>query len=368
MVAIRNLQRIRRDLDSISTRINTGLKISGPLDDASSFAIAQGLRAEIRAWEAVDQGLGMVEGAVTVAEAGVGAISDLLNDLKAKTIEYFAADTAQQTIIEADINAMLDQIDLMANGAVFGGVNLINTDQDDLIFAPPPDQGTVFSLTGGGNQSNTHVLGTQTGTLQVDYAGSGSGGGQIRLVYDGRTVASASINPPASDTGSLIYSYDLTGPAEFTIQKTGSRNISVDYSFALTPTGLDKVTGDYKMIRSIDGSSLHVQHRSLLSADLGLRPLSLADYDTALGQVDAAIAEVQLDLAYYSGKFREIRLSREMAERFMDAQTEGLGHIVDADLAREAGRFTAAKAREALAIDVLRSTQQSQRAILNLFA
>ena len=41
----------------IFNRVGTGLKIPGALEDASSFAIAQGVRGEVRAWQTVCQGL-----------------------------------------------------------------------------------------------------------------------------------------------------------------------------------------------------------------------------------------------------------------------------------------------------------------------
>jgi flagellin len=40
-VALRTLISVNRDLDVSPTRVSTGLKVSGALDDASNFSIAQ---------------------------------------------------------------------------------------------------------------------------------------------------------------------------------------------------------------------------------------------------------------------------------------------------------------------------------------
>jgi flagellin len=45
-VALRNLNQVNKRLDVSQNRVSTGLKISGALDDASNFSIAQGIRVE----------------------------------------------------------------------------------------------------------------------------------------------------------------------------------------------------------------------------------------------------------------------------------------------------------------------------------
>ena len=55
-VALRTLNSVNRNLDVAQNRVSTGLKVSGALDDASNFAIAQGNRGELKAIGAVTQG------------------------------------------------------------------------------------------------------------------------------------------------------------------------------------------------------------------------------------------------------------------------------------------------------------------------
>jgi hypothetical protein len=57
-----------------------------------------------------------------------------------KYIEYFTADLQGWTIILNHINAILDQIDLMANQAEFNVVNRINRDQATVATRPPVDE------------------------------------------------------------------------------------------------------------------------------------------------------------------------------------------------------------------------------------
>lgn len=305
-----------------------------------------------------------MSGAVKVAVAGATNISDLLGTLKGKFVDYFAADAARQPIVEADINAILDQIDLMANGSSINGTNFINTDQADLVFTPPADQGTVFSFNGAG--SNTHALGTQPGLLQVDYTATGTGGGQIRLIYNGTTVDSDAVNPP-NTAGSLTFQYDASGPANFTVQKTGSPNVDTDYTFTLTPTGQSGTQGEFEVLKGLNGEVVDIQFRSLLAADIGLRPPQLNNITSALGQIDAAEREIGNALGYYGSKSREIDQARDIAQEFVDAHLEGLGNIVDADLGRDSAELTAAQVRENLAIQSVSLAARSNEVVLSLF-
>jgi len=76
------------------------------VDDASSFAIAQGIRGQIKAFAAVSQGIANARGVATVALAGANAISDLLGDIQAKIprVRTPATRTAQQAILNADFS------------------------------------------------------------------------------------------------------------------------------------------------------------------------------------------------------------------------------------------------------------------------
>ena len=103
-VALRFLNATNTELGKTQDRVSTGLKVIGAKDDASSFAIAQGIRAELKAISAVQQGLSNGRGVATVAIAGATEISNMMADIKKKTIEGMnpGNTTAQQGILDAD--------------------------------------------------------------------------------------------------------------------------------------------------------------------------------------------------------------------------------------------------------------------------
>lgn len=85
--ALRNLNSAQNDQSRTQNRISTGQKVSGALDQASLFAIAQSIRGELSANTALQQGLNQTSGAVKVATAGATAISNLTSDIQGKLVE-----------------------------------------------------------------------------------------------------------------------------------------------------------------------------------------------------------------------------------------------------------------------------------------
>jgi flagellin len=125
--ALRTLNGINRNLDTVQNRVSTGLKVTGALDNASSFAIAQGIRGELKAIDAVLQGLNNSKGVGNVAIAGATGVSDLLTDIRAKLTELSneGITTAQRNILQDDFNALVSQAANFVANATFNGIALL---------------------------------------------------------------------------------------------------------------------------------------------------------------------------------------------------------------------------------------------------
>nr|WP_150131308.1 flagellin [Caulobacter mirabilis] len=125
--ALRALNAAADQLRASETRIATGLRIAGPKDDGATFSIAQGMRAEVSGWQVVGQGLARGQSILDVAYAGAERISDLLVGLKERAVAYNDAtlDTVAKAAIRSEMEAITRQIDQIAKGTDFDGVNLL---------------------------------------------------------------------------------------------------------------------------------------------------------------------------------------------------------------------------------------------------
>lgn len=363
LLAARVFSETGRGLDVVSNRVSTGLKVSSALDDASSFAIAQGIRAEIKAYGAVQRSLRGLSGIVGVAVAGATGIVELIGTLKQKAIDYAGADADGKAIVQADIDALLDQIDLLANAATFNGTNLINDTQDNLEIGAPADEGVDFTINGVG--SNSHTIGTDAGSIVVSFTASGAGGGSFRLVYNGSIVDSVSLGGVTE--GSLSFAFPGTPSDSITLERVGGPSKDVTYSFDFTGTVDFGVEGEVKALSDIDGDHIDVISFSLMSADLGLDGIDYSNTAGALAALDAAEDLALTFLGYLGAKQRSVDLALDRAGTFVTALREGLGNIVDADLARDSARLVAAQIRRGLAQESLAIANRRPRILLQLF-
>lgn len=127
LAALRNLTVAGSRVAEASRQVSTGLKIRGAKDDASNFAIAQGLRSDVRALNAVVQGLNNAKGIAKVALAGATAVSDLMTDIRQKITEGAnEGNTAQQQqILQNDYDEMIAQMRQILENSEFNGVNIL---------------------------------------------------------------------------------------------------------------------------------------------------------------------------------------------------------------------------------------------------
>lgn len=268
-VALRTLNSVNRNLDTVQNRVSTGLKVSGALDDASNFAIAQGIRGELKAIGAVTQGLNNAKGIGKVAIAGVTGISNLLQNIRGKITELSneGITTQQRQILTNDFDQLVSQANNFLDNAVFNGVNLLDT------AAVSTSVNTLSNLNGGTLTLTAQDLRTTVGDLQ------------------GLTPTDAATAQDAlSNTAS-------GGTAEF--------------------TNLESVI------------------------------------NTALGSLGAEV--------------RALELQTQFLEQISDATEEGLGNIVDADLARESARLTSLQVQQQLSTQTLGIANQRPQSLLGLF-
>ena len=76
--ALRTLSKISNELTTAQNRVASGLRVSSALDDSAAFALAQGIRGELKAIAAVSQGLDKTKGVAKVALAGATGVSTLM--------------------------------------------------------------------------------------------------------------------------------------------------------------------------------------------------------------------------------------------------------------------------------------------------
>ena len=127
LIALQNLNATNQELNSVQTRINTGLKVGSAKDNGATWAIAQNQRATSLSLNAVKDSLQRSQSTIDVAVAGGESVSDLLVQMKEKALAASEStlDTASRKALNDDFVALRDQIAKAVSNAEFNGTNLI---------------------------------------------------------------------------------------------------------------------------------------------------------------------------------------------------------------------------------------------------
>ncbi|WP_109259903.1 flagellin [Hyphobacterium indicum] len=128
MVALQNLNKTNDQLADVQTKLNTGLRVGGAKDNASVYAVAQGMRSDIRGLSAVQTSLDRSVSIADVALAAGEAISDLLVQMREKATAAMdpSIDTFSRQAYDADFKALIDQVSVILQNAEFDGANILN--------------------------------------------------------------------------------------------------------------------------------------------------------------------------------------------------------------------------------------------------
>tara|TARA_B100000686_G_scaffold343045_1_gene423172 strand:+ start:45 stop:866 length:822 start_codon:yes stop_codon:yes gene_type:complete len=165
-VALQSLSSTNKLLERTQLRVTTGLRVNGPKDDASTFAIAQNQRGDIAGFRSVKTALAAGGSTTNVAITGGKSISELLIEMKAKVVQANQAglNAASRTALQNDFAALRSQIETIVATAEFNGANLITSQAANLTVLSTVDGSTI---TVSAQSLDTNTLGISTAVLNT---------------------------------------------------------------------------------------------------------------------------------------------------------------------------------------------------------
>ena len=175
-----NLLTLQRTIelgDRTQVRLASGLKVNSALDDAAAFFAARALsfRADDlnRLKDNIDQSISLL----TAAIQGIESITQLIEQAQGLAITAKAtSDTNERSSLGVQFDALLLQIDNLANDASYQGNNLIQTAFDNLVVDFNEDSTSqltvsgIDSTTGTGGLNVAGAVGNFAATTNIDAA------------------------------------------------------------------------------------------------------------------------------------------------------------------------------------------------------
>ena len=209
-------------------------------------------------------------------------------------------------------------------------------------------------------------------------------GDRATSILDTAIAASESIMELLNEMKGKALAGSLTGnsgaatnalAADFTQLRSQITNVISNASFdgtnmiGATPSSavaLGDAAGTVANNITINGIDLSLGGATITVAAAGALT-NAADFGVALGQVNTSITNLGTQLATWGAGARRLEVHKTFIGKLQDALTNGIGSIVDADLAKESAKLQALQVKQQLGIQALSIANSSSQAALALF-
>lgn len=124
-IALQNLNATNKALETTQNRVNTGLKVSSAKDNGAIWAVAQGMRADVSALDAVQNSIQRGRSVVDVGLAAGDTMMAALVEMKSLAVAIEAGEAAGEdtAAYQADMAALQKEITAAHAAAEFDGVS-----------------------------------------------------------------------------------------------------------------------------------------------------------------------------------------------------------------------------------------------------
>ena len=144
-----SLQSTTKFIGITQTRLSSGLKVNSALDNASAFFTSVALTNRASDLSALKSDIELSVSTIESAINGIDGITELVQQAKGLANQAKATgDTSEKSTLAVQFNALLTQIDDLANDASFNGTNLIQASPDNLTVEFNEDGTSDLTITG----------------------------------------------------------------------------------------------------------------------------------------------------------------------------------------------------------------------------
>ncbi len=190
-------QRTTALTDVTRERLESGLRVNRPVDDAPAFFLAQGLSGRAGELLELKDGIGQAATAIGGALAGIDAITGVANQLKGIAAAARGGSAATRAAAAVQFDQLRGQIDALAADVSFGGVRLLASPAQGLTVDLGAGAGSNLTIQGQPSDSASLGIGTAAGDFNgfasdadIDAAIAGLDGGIAGLRASAATLGS----------------------------------------------------------------------------------------------------------------------------------------------------------------------------------
>lgn len=240
-----SLQKTSLDMEVTQKRLSTGLKVNSALDDPINFFTAQ--EHKMRASDLASRKDGMSEAIQTIKAANVGieGINNLIAQAKSLAQSALSAGSTDALAFGTQFGEILTQINEMAEDSGYKGINLLQSGELTVEFAPSAGDATL-KLTGfGGTDTEFTTIDSSTVTSAGWVSNTDVSTSVIQSAIDGLETAMGDLRTESKKLSSNLSI--ITAREDFTSNMT---NTLKDGAAKLTEADMNEEGANMLMLQT----------------------------------------------------------------------------------------------------------------------
>ena len=377
---------VNRDMETSMARLSSGKRINSASDDAAGVAIASRLSSEIRGTDQAIRNSLDGQALIDTAEGAHKEIENILQRMREVSVQA-ANDTnnaQDRTNLQAEMDAMIEEIDRIAETTTWAGTNLMKDDNSVFEFQ-------VGTAVGSANQIKVTIAGMTASDLDLSgTSGISKADFSISQQLDGATA------PVASDTLVLTPAdADTTdGVTEINIQHAEASDagavakltfdgvtVTLSGDAQADVTALNSAFGNYGISAGVaanyntadnaaHGDTPEVDYITLTvpEASTGTQ-LSVSSDDnarTSIGKIDDAIEDVNVQRSQLGAISNRLNHTVNNLTNISSNLSAAKGGIEDADFALETTNLAKNQILQQASTAMLAQANASKQNVLSL--
>ena len=372
-VAQRNLAMSDAAATNSLAKLSAGTRVLTAKDDAASLAVGSRLQAEITGLKQAAVNAGQAVSMLQIADGAMSKVNDILLRMKSLSIQAGSGQlsSTERTMLDTEYQALLSEIDRIANDTEFAGTSLV----DGAIAVSRTANATSFEVEDGVNEiifRGDHTAGGSV-TLEYNVAGSFS-------VTNNGTVYSGSIAADANDGSNMTTGHvvtltstetGVTGKIDIVLDKSYDVNLAkTDASLALT--GSNKATFSFKVGTGVSATADEI---SVSVNGVGATNLSVnngdittkANADAASTAVTNAINDIQSYRANVGANQNRLEFAAANIATTRENTEAARSQLMDLDVAVEMSNFVSKQILIQAGVSMLAQANQLPQNLMRLF-
>jgi len=304
MTALQSLNKTNLAMEATQRRISTGYRVGTAEDNAAYWSIATTMRSDNSALSTVKDALGLGAATIDVAYTAINSAIDVTKAIKDKLVAS-RQPGVDRTKIQSEVTELQNQLQSIADSAVFSGENWLSTDSS------APSYNASKSIVSSFSRTNGNIT---IGIISVDVTGL--------TFYDA--------GAGATEVGIIDGLRDATGV-------------------------IDTGGGGLFNVATLDISTLTDS------------PADITTLESYIIGVDKSISEMTSSASTLGATKQRVTLQKSFVSALMDAVDRGISTLIDADMTEESTRLQALQVQQQLGIQSLSIANQSSQNIMALF-